>query len=382
MVSGSTVKSVLKVLGLTITLPLLICLLIEMFNSALTPVYMRGIINKAVSESCGYFAQETYRTDDDTAVFRDTYDILFSSRDTGSNRVVAVSGNFFEHTTQDEIYKDIYYSDRFQSFLSGDRFEFIGDTTRELTSKQGIWENLDRLACGLANKNGWSISQKSLGNEYKSTGNTYVNDHVTALNLGVTYLDEDIIERIAKWNMVANLYRGSDEMIHRHGDDITGVTEEDLAKYDYVTYDGYRIYYNTFQIDSIDYTVYDLSTENGRDEFSKVVHVGEDNTGGDYNYWSDLDIQSDDERKNVCVAEVNYSMNIAYEGVTPIRQAIAYLASLTTKVYGVGGTGPNDDSFYRDHANVTEVTSSKFSSSDDGYILNNYNNKVYYYIVR
>lgn len=379
MIDGRTVKSVIKILALTFTIPLVACLLIELFNTALTPVYMRGIINKAVEESCGYFAQETYRTDDDTAVFKDTYDIMFSARDSGgSGRAVAVSGDFFEHSTQDEIYKDIYFSPDFRDFLYGDSFELIGSGTSERTTKEGLWVNLDRLACGIANQTAWGIPQRNLGTEYKSTGRTYVDSNVTALNLGVTYLDKDIIERIAKWNMVANLYRGDNEMIHRHDGSITGATEEDRELYDYVMYDGYKIYYNTFEITDINYTVYDLATENGRDEFSRVVHVGENND----EYWGELDLSSDDERRYVCVAQVDYSMDIGYDGITPIKNVIKYLAARTQDVYGIGGAGPNDNTFYFSHANIDRASITTLESDEEGYDLNGYNNRVYYYIVR
>lgn len=377
----NVLKSVIKILGLTLTVPMIIFLLLEMFNISLTPVYMKGIITKAVEESCNFFAQETYKTDDDSPVFRSTKDILFSSRDVGNNRVVAVSGDFFEHSTQDEIYQDIYYSDDFKNFLAGDSFTLIKGSEITKTNKKGLWQNLDRLACGISNQNAWNIPQRNMSNDYKVIGSNYVDNHVTALNLGVTYLDRTIIEKIAKWNMVANLYRGKAEQIHMHSPGIIG-TDEAKAMYDYVMYDGFKVYYNTFKITDIKYTVYDLSTSRGRSEFANIVHVGED-TGAGYTYWKDLGIKGGDERRNVCVAEINYTMQIGYDGITPIKQAIKFLGQKTKEVYGVGGDPSAANSTWGDgHAKIDEDSITTLNSDEVGYDLENYNNKIYYYIVR
>lgn len=371
----SMVKTTIKVLFWTFALPVIFFCLFELYNVGLTPLFVKGIINKAVEQSCNYFAQETYKRDNDSAVSADTYDIDFSSEDGGGT---AVTGHFFQGGTQDDVYKSIYLTSDFRTFLDGTEFTYVSNGEQTRSTKKGLWENLDRLACGLSNSVGWGIQQGSLDDEYKALGRSYVNDNVTALNLGVTYLDKSIIEDITKWNMVANLYRGKPNAIHK-----SGYTGPNAELYDYVMYDGFKIYYNTFKIEDIEYTVYDLSTNDGAQGFNSVVHVG------DLDYWKDeVGIDDTDERKNVCVAKIIYSMRVGYDGITPIKNLMKFVNDQARDVQGYSGHSGQavfgdkyqvdpDTDFYG-YMNLTEG----LAYDENGYSLSEYNNTVYYYIVR
>ena len=201
---------------------------------------------------------------------------------------VAVSSSFFgSATTQNSIYEKLYGK-------SNEFKKFINDNGK-------YWENLRRLGYGIANEFGGNsvLNVNNIGKleDYdKKAGETYVKTHVTALNSGITYLDRETLGNIARWNMVANFYGGNNDMLHKSSSSVKGANSRD---FDYVMYDGYKIYYNTLKITDIDYKVYDLSTVTGAADFARRTNVG------NASYWTDtVGIDKDDERKCVCVADV------------------------------------------------------------------------------
>lgn len=384
-VGSKSVATIFKIIVGTIFIIVISSAIVEFFNVTVTATFVRGIVTKSIEKSCDFFAQETYIRDEsgsslDKPVYNVVPDIKFKD---GS---VAVSSSFFgSATTQNSIYEKLYGK-------SNEFKKFINDNGK-------YWENLRRLGYGIANEFGGNsvLNVNNIGKleDYdKKAGETYVKTHVTALNSGITYLDRETLGNIARWNMVANFYGGNNDMLHKSSSSVKGANSRD---FDYVMYDGYKIYYNTLKITDIDYKVYDLSTVTGAADFARRTNVG------NASYWTDtVGIDKDDERKCVCVADVKYSVNISYDGVTPIKRIMQYMISSNNKMRSrsedVGlieeyadldiktptyynenlrgaATEQNDFIYHRNN------NSEALASSAD-YSLLDFNGKVTYYIVR
>lgn len=398
--TSNNVASIFKILIGTMVVIAMSSLMVELFNTTLTATFVRGIVTKSIEKSCDFFAQETYVRDDDgdsedVPVYSPVKPIYFSD---GS---VAVSNQFFGgKNTQKEIYEYLYKHSDFKKFV------------KEYGSK---WLNLRRLGYGLYDMTSYydsdTRSTVNISKYDKTAGDQYVNTRVTALNSGITYLDKRALEDIARWNIVANFYGGNPDTLYQ-GDlrELSGGYDE---MDDYVLYDGYKIYYNTLQITDIEYDVYDLTVKSEAKEFAMRTGVGWDSTANDVDmdYWKNtVGLTSSDERKNVCVADVKYSMNLSYDGITPIKTifnfflnqsarmnqrasdtsgattgapgAIAYYENVkwTDTIDGRSATGSWDPYEGRDFYYLKKSGEAEVSSND--YSLLDFNGTVTYYIIR
>lgn len=381
-VESKGVTTIFKILVGTIVVVVLTSVLVEFFNITLTSTFVRGIITKSIEKSCDFFAQETYiRDEGGTSVDKTVYNIVEPIKFKDGS--VAVSADFFgTASTQEEIYSKLYgKSSEFRTFIK---------------ENSKYWSNLRRLGYGIVTKygggNGLNVDNLHITYEYDRTaGKTYVDTHVTALNSGITYLDRETLETIARWNMVSNFYGGNPDMLVEGDTVIMGNNGGNADDYDYVLYDGYKIYFNTLNITDIDYDVYDLTTTSGAEGFASRTNVG------DIDYWKNtVGLDGSDERKYVCVADVKYSINVSYDGITPIKKIMQYMVRSNNKMQerASGGMGiideysslnrneeisdsvVNTDFIYRKNAGEAQM------GSNNDYDLIDFNGKVTYYIVR
>lgn len=382
-VESKSVATIFKIIIGTIALIVISSILVEFFNVTLTATFVRGIITKSIEKSCDFFAQETYiRDEDGNSTDKTVYNVVSPIRFKDGS--VAVSADFFgDASTQDEIYNKLYVE-------SNDFRQFIKDNSEH-------WNNLKRLGYGISKKKGNGFLNvdniKGLKDYDKKAGETYVETHVTALNSGITYLDKETLTNIARWNMVANFYGGNPDMLY---DAQTTVLNRNTNDFDYVLYDGYKIYFNTLKITDIEYKVYDLLNASEVAEFAKRTNMDKPS------YWSSqVGLDNTDERRKVCVADVKYTVNISYDGITPIKSIMQYMISSNNKMQaraqnsGIieeyahlnrmtptyyngslrGSDAEQNDFIY--HANTGEAMA---NTSD--YDLLNFNGKVTYYIIR
>lgn len=375
--SGS-VRTIFKIIIGTIVAIVITSCIVELFNITLTSTFVRGIVTKSIDKSCDFFSQETYIRDDSgtSTVYTVVKPIKF---DSGK---VAVSSDFFgANATQQSIYEKLYAkSDDFRLFVK---------------NYGKYWLNLRRLGYGIcANYGGNGVLSSStpvlssLSQTDKKAGDTYAKTFVTALNSGITYLDKEVLTNIARWNMVANFYNGKPDMLVDANTKIMGVNG--LDPYDYVMYDGYKIYFNTLNITNINYKVYDLTKTgaDGADGFASSTNIG------DVSYWKNtVGLDSSDERRYVCVANIDYDVKIGYDGITPIKKIFqwtlkqnnAMKARSTGKwmsVYGdldnvavIGDEKVNKDGIYFSQPGWNTVNTADYSLLD-------FNGKITYYIVR
>lgn len=364
---------VLKVLISVQVVMLFTSFLVEINNIEMTTLYMRGIINQSIKSSCVYFSQETYKNDKGDFVGNDVSDLMFSDRDGGG---VAVTGKFFEGNTQQDVYNNLYSTNDFKEFLDGAKYNYIGSSETEKTDKQGLWERVDALSKYYAESKGWNIKQKRLNEVCYNRGASWDNTNSTVLNFGVTYMDRETLNNIIRWNMVANFYRGDGESIHK-----SSYGGDNASLYDYVTFNGFKLYYNTARVDETQYTVYDLATERGMNEFKKVSFTG----SGDF--WDGDRDSTDQDFRYICVVKITYTMRVGYDGVTYLKPLMKYIFSREARVLG-NSDGKRAEDYSQFNIKVDEDnygylnTGTDLNYNAEGYPLAPVNNTVYYYVVQ
>lgn len=262
------VKTIFKILIGTTVVLVLSMLVLEVLNIVTYSNQMNQLTRLAVKKACYLFCNETYKTN---------MGLLEGIENSSGNQIL--SGSVFQGNTEEEVYNKLY--------TNSDKFE---DWYNDYSA--GIWDDLDILAVGLG------IGSKALTSDELQLANYYRDSLVTPINLGVTYLDEDILKGIARWNLTALLCNGKREMI---------LTDENGRTY--VKYKGFRVYTTEMQIPNIEYKVLDVSTDAGKEEIKKELKI------------QDTSIVELENNK-LLLAGVKYSVPIAYEGITSMAELI------------------------------------------------------------
>jgi len=358
---NSWVKTIFFSLLSFIVATVVICLFTEYNNLSLSSANLKSIITRTVRKSCDYYAQETYKSGVGIGSIvlnsGNAVDLLDENGD------MAVSGSFFTGNDEETIYNSLYKdSDDFKRFIKSSVDCYNGTAATYNVSKNiaGTWKNLDMLNYGLGIN---TVSGLSARDKYN--GEYYAKARMTPLNVGIAYLDKNSIERISAWNIVSNLSEGRPNIIYVKN-----------GTYDsYVMYKGFRVYYETFHIKNITYRVYDINTTGGREALRQIVSLDASNLyyGGD-----------SDERKNVCVAQIEYDVNMDYIGITPFRRVIEYL--FTHQVKGLtnhdeGGVNPYDTDTIDVQALTNTNTTVRDANGDIQWSLP-VSGEIYYYIIR
>lgn len=370
------VRSVFKSLVGTIIIIVCLSLFIEIANMNSVATYMKSSISRTVENSCDYFASETYK--EGNSAVTDVYGLR-----TDGTEQLYMSGRFYDGDPYESLYG------------SGSPFEDWYRTDYAYMATDGkAWRNLDRLAYGLGlRSNGFALTDTD-----KRAGESYAEVHMTPLNLGIPYLDEETVERIARWNLAKTLSSGKPQNIHIEGslyeNGIEGDNLEayrtsngniDTSKTNYVLHNGFRCYVDTFNIDSIVYKMYDLNDASDRAKVEAITGMEDGNGGGgtgtllgniDSGRGEGITAVVDD-RQFIGIAEITYTMDMDYIGVTPIRRVINWLANMEIKGAGNGSTVVGNR---MDPVNASGSTFSSRDSSESQSVM--FKDKMYYYIIR
>jgi len=411
------VITIFKILIGVIVVIIVSSLVIEFLNMILISSFLRGYVTKCIEKGCDLFAQETYIGEGISEVNLHLSAVNFpDDAEAGMGGKVAVSQNWYGSSSPSSsvLYKGLYSENvDYKNFLK----LVTGNLPSDTVQKQGNiqvkaikanikapWQNLNRIAAfyGISSNlnNGESLSTA------KKIGQTYTKEYVTPLNQGITYIDRTSLENIVKWEIVSLLSNGHPTAIHA-GVSYTGADKHEAhnATKDYVEYSGFRIYFNTFKVNSIQYDIYDLANKNSREEFSRITGIGLQNTKENNTYWKDLGFSNGSgmgtfsstdtiakERRYVCVANINYTMTVAYDGVTQLKSIVNFMNNRSVK--GTKNVAPS----FGEDLMVTTKTGEIKSVKDDivdrtnneeiqfnsngNYQLAEFNSKVRYYIVR
>ena len=146
---------------------------------------------------------------------------------------------------------------------------------------------------------------------------------MTPLNMGVPYLDKEVLTKMFKWNVGELMSNCNSEAI-----------KEDDNGRKYVAYNGFRVYADRAEITNLEYKTFDLTHAIDREQFRQITNIDPDNLKFDFN--PEYLGTADDERQRVALVGINYSIPIAYEGITPIRKLFDYV--WRTEVNGINST--------------------------------------------
>ena len=329
-----SVQTIFKALIGTAFLIVFSALMIEIFNLSISMHQMRGLVQTALTKSCDLFAQETYKTDSTGYMGAgDLPDIR-----TGDNTREYISGNIYPGNTAEEIWNALY-----KSSSSSFKTSFLTDA--EVQSGSGYkWHSLNILKMAVNSEySGVSVpapgASESAIEEYnkKMFAKAYAENLYTPLNIGITFLDEDTVTKIFRWNLTKLLTNGYNAKI---------VEDPNNSGSYYVQYNGFRCYADQAQI-NIDYKVYDLSNSADKIEFAGITGIGDPNAAnmGSLGFTSDTNLIKDtmgineDERKKVCLATITYTMPVSYEGISPIKEIFEF--AFKQEVTGLEAAAPN-----------------------------------------
>ena len=159
------VKTIFKVLIGTIAILLLSMVVIEYINVATFSYQINQLTRLSVKKACDFYSKETYKSN--VGLLRDIVG-------TSGNNVIG--GNIYDYNTDEEIYNSLYTNS--------------SDFINWYSQHSGIWDKLDLLAYGL------NIGGKIVDGEDALIAKYMADTQVTPINLGVTYLDKDSIEKV------------------------------------------------------------------------------------------------------------------------------------------------------------------------------------------
>ena len=203
----------------------------------------------------------------------------------------------------------------------------------------------------------WTSSPTQIEASVKaSTAQMYKNNYYTTANIGIPYMDEDIVNRMYQWNLAQLLSNCNKDSIQL--DDNGRMC---------INFRGFKIYadeHSNSKISNYDYKVYDVSpnSSNRSAEQKKL--------------WEDLNIDATEDHRYlgarsdakgmqgytttvvgngtkpigggygevydnwyVTSVGIEYSLEVNYEGITPLRKLIAYV--FNNQVTGLGTTAPS-----------------------------------------
>lgn len=307
------VKTIFKVLLGTIALMITSCIIIELYNVSMTSTQINRLINISGAQAADLFAQETYKTDTGDAGSSSMPDVRTADGGT------YVSGNFYGGlSTENAIYNKLYRdSSEFRQFVA---------------NNSGKWLSLDCIAYGLG-VGGGGLDQAS-----QLSGQMYVSNCVTPLNMGVPYLDQETLQKMFRWNLATLLSNGNSNLI----------VNDSSGGY-YVLHNGFRVYASQATIEPI-YRTYDISNASEALEFYELTHINPAGLNGSNStltfgtYIPDTEsmvtlsngISYGDERSIICVAGLEYTVPVSYQGVTPMKNIFEYLWNAEVEGWGDG----------------------------------------------
>lgn len=304
------IKTVFKVLIGTIAGMIISFALIEYYNISVTSPMIKAIAQTCLTNSCRYFSQESYKDGKGNAEQLQGYAIIDNTGDEAIKSHItppSLNGVFYVGNSR-TVYNKLYTnSTDFSNFCN---------------TYKGKWKALDQIAYGVGNSSGGGLDDAG-----RESGRYYVRDLVTPLNMGITYLDKATVEKIFRWQLAAVLMNGL----------------PDNLQDGYVKYKGFRIYYDDIKITNIKYRAYDMLNKQDQKDFEKLTNIDASAYVSGYGKGG-ASVGASDERRYVCIATLDYSINVGYEGITPIKKFMEYMWNISVGGYdelAQTGNAPN-----------------------------------------
>ena len=312
-----------------------------------------------------------------------------------TNKNVYVSGDFYKTSdrTQYQVWDDIFLSNDFKKFIatpglttSCRNLQLLNDAVNVYALNKGLGHNgITRYTFGgdSLGANEWNVADAKFQTQVdNSQKERMIRDIYTPANIGVPYINKSYCSNIMAWEAAMifsdcnmnNIHRSENDpnrLEFRMNEDATGYSRTTLldrtkgygragnrikgSDAGYVSYKGFRIFAQDAKIDNVTYNVYQLAnaTKSGGKwtvtPNTTAINALKAKTGlnvatdgkykeGYITYRVDytLDNQPIYDNATVVVADVDYSIPITYEGITPLNKIVAYVEN-----HRVGGLQGN-----------------------------------------
>lgn len=321
-----TVKTIFKTLIGTVVVIVVGFLLIEMFNLSIQQFMLRQVQDLGAVQQAQLFCQETYKqqTEKDSTNAKSTvFPQLHLKKNQGGQDFV-ISGKFYPNDASDTVesyYNALYAGNaNYQGFLAGANCN---------VAPSGVYPALISAA--------------------------YDGNYVTPANFGIPYLDPEFMQKAFTWNL-AMLFGSPDkntQTIQGSGvatSQYTVTNAGTAGGKSYIDYSGYRIYVgnNTqTKITGISYHIYNILDGGEAEAFKTATNIDPNNlttlhAGADgYSDEMQLITQTGGMQiylQNLTVVKIDYTVEVGYEGITPLQNMISYIQS--NRVRGMEDSAP------------------------------------------
>lgn len=295
-----SVKTIFKVLLGTVMLIVISSVMVELFNISITGMQIRQMTRMSARQACILFTQETYKTDAKNGSAN-----VQSIKNCDGGEYI--SGNFYPNTNAQNIWKSIYTSNNFKNFCNNtvglDKYSDLILLQRAANSNGNV---------GLPSPPSWDASDSEIAEYNKATtAQLYFDNLYTTVNLGIPYMDDEIVNKMFRWNLAMILSNCTSDSIQMDED----------GNY-FINYKGFRCYAQAAEITKYDYTVCDLGTSEGRIKFNNLTGMSASKVGSNAGLGLD-GIESDN--KCVTVVGIEYRMPVSYIGITRIKNIFNFV---------------------------------------------------------
>lgn len=303
---------------------------------------LRQIQNLGATQSAQLFCQETYKqqTEQDSTKAKSTVFPQIHLKGSGVDFVI--SGKFYPNDASESVesyYNALYAGNaNYQGFLGG-------------------------ANCNIAPSQVYPAL----------TSGAYAGNYVTPANFGIPYLDPDFMTKAFNWN-IAMLFGAPDKNKQTIQGAGVATSQYEVGNAgqakgkSYINYDGFRIYVgnNTqTKITSINYHIYNIADGAEAAAFQEATNIDPENlttlhaSAGGYSDEMQLITQNGGMSiylQYLTVVEVKYSVEVGYEGITPLAEMIRYVQN--NRVEGMEGQAPagSGQQFNEDATDTLEGT--------------------------
>lgn len=279
-------------------------------------IMLRQTADLAVQQSAQLFSQETYKQQSDKKG-KQTKSSVFKDIHVGNQ---SISGDFYGAAGVGPVRSDVQ---AYNGALYG-------------AGNAGYQQFLAGSATGIAPQAVYPALSVDVYN-----GNN--GNFVTPSNFGIPYVDQNFATAAFKWN-TAMLFGSPDKQGNKSYQyyNVPNSGTGGQNNRPYIDYSGYRIYVGDgTKITNITYYVFDTNDATNNEQFQSLTNIDPQNltqlhaSASGYEDQMALITQTSGVSpylRYLTVAKIDYEVEVGYEGLTPLAQAIKYVNG-----YRVGG---------------------------------------------
>lgn len=352
-----SVKTIFKALLGTVIIIVVSSVIIELFNVMIYSTRIASLSKIAANQSAELFSQESYKHESGSRT-SNLSNIKYSAGVSDDGNIYGsgtyVSGKIYDNLDTFSIWLDLYTSDPYKDFVNdyGNNWYSLKIMDKALSSNITI----------PSSPPAWNDTAAQ--QEYLETSLAYMyrTNHYTPLNMGIPYIGEygssaaksynrnSELDKMFVWNLTQLLSNCNPNNIRK---DANG----DM----YVMYNGFRCYTKEAAITNVEYEVFNVTTSAGKNAFKKLTSIDASKLSIASNDLSNLTTtigsgsNKRDERTNICVAYIEYSLPVSYKGITPISNIYEWIWNNETRVDGYKDTAPTyTEQSWSDKAEILE----------------------------